>query len=302
MASSTIDIDGRRLKVSNLDKVLYPAASFTKAQVIDYYARIAPVLLRHIGDRPVTLVRYPDGVEGKHFYEKNCASHRPDWITTQRVPSERSGHIEFCVLSDTPSLVWSANLAALELHPYLHRAADLDRPTMVVVDLDPGPQQTIRDCAKLAIELRDLLDQLDLACFPKASGGKGLHLAVPLNTKVTYEDTKPFARSLAMLMAQRHPSKITANMSKAKRGGRIFIDWSQNTASKTTVAAYSLRAKAEPTVSMPLTWDEVASLSRSRKHQPIDLSPATMLKRIEKQGDLFEPVLMMKQTLPTFEV
>lgn len=298
MASSTVDIGGRHLKLSNLDKAMYPSASFTKADVIDYYARIASVLLPHLRDRPVTLVRYPDGVGGKHFFSKNCPPHRPDWVRTRRVPSERSGAIEFCVLSEEASLVWTANLAALELHPYLHRTESLDRPTMLVLDLDPGPEQTIKDCAKLALKLRDRLAELELECFAKASGGKGIHLAVPLNTKVSYDQAKPFAQSLAKLMAQREPAKVTANMSKAKRGGRVLIDWSQNTTSKTTVAAYSLRARERPSVSLPLTWDEVASISRSRGKQPIDLSPGAALKRIEKHGDLFEPVLTMRQTLP----
>ena len=301
MTSSLITIDGRQLKLSNLDKPMYPATGFTKAQVIDYYARIAPILLPHIRDRPITLVRYPDGVEGKFFFEKNCASHRPDWMLTQPVPSERSGVIEFCVLADEPSLVWAANLAALELHPYLHRVDQLDRPTMIVFDLDPGPGQTLRDCARLALELRDVFDHLDLDAYAKTSGGKGMHMAVPLNTAVTYEQTKGFAESLARLMARRHPQRLTANMSKAKRNGRIFIDWSQNTASKTTVAAYSLRAKPEPSVSLPLTWDEVETISRSRKRQPIDMSPQAVLDRADRDGDLFEAVLKQKQSLPSFE-
>lgn len=301
-AGAVLHLDGHDLKLTNLDKVLYPAApggGFTKGDVIDYYARICPVLLPHFRDRPVTLVRFPDGVEGEHFYEKNCPTYRPPWMDTHPVPRSTGGNIDFCVLNDAASVVWVANLAALELHPYLHRQQDIDTPTHMVFDFDPGPDQTIRDCAKTALLFRDMLEQVKLRCFAKTSGGKGIHLAVPFNTKVTYDQTKSFAQSLATLLEREHPDRYTANMSKAKRGGRIFIDWSQNSIHKTTAGAYSLRAKETPRVSMPLTWDEVESLSRSRKKDPIDMSPKAVLKRVEKHGDLFEEVLTLKQRMPS---
>lgn len=294
----TVIIENREVSLSNLDKVLYPAAGTTKADVIDYYARIAPAMLPHLKDRPVSLKRFPDGVDGESFFEKNCPSHRPRWVRTRAVPRGSGGQIDYCVLFDRPSLVWVANLAALELHTFLHRVGKLDRPTMVVFDLDPGAPASLRHCAKIALLLRELFDELGLECFVKSSGGKGLHMAIPLNTSITYDRTKAFARAVAEHMAAAHPRTVTSVMSKARRGGKVFIDWSQNHPTKTTACAYTLRAREAPSVSMPLSWDEVQGLSRRRKNDRIDTSPASVLARVDRDGDLFAPVLHRKQDLP----
>jgi bifunctional non-homologous end joining protein LigD len=314
--ASVVEIAGRQVRLSNVAKVYYPATGTTKGEVLDYYARIAAVLLPHFRDRAVTLVRYPDGVDGKHFYEKNCPSHRPPWVGTTSVPrggdgrrsrsrsnnsSSNADTIDFCLLVDEAALLWAVNLGAIELHPYLHRADDIDRPTHMVFDLDPGPDRGLRDCARLALQLRDTLDELGLACVAKASGGKGVHLSVPLNGSATYEQTKPFALAIAQVLEQRDPESCTSSMSKAKRGGRVFIDWSQNTQSKTTAGVYSLRAGDRPRVSMPLTWDDIATIGRSRRKEPIDLSPAAALARVERDGDLWADVLTRKQPLPHVE-
>lgn len=299
--SSVVSVAGHEIRLSNLDKVLYPKTGFTKGEVLEYYAKVAPVLLPHLRERPVTLVRFPNGVDGEHFYEKNCPTYRPPWMETKSVPrgaTSGGGMIDFCVLNDEAALLWVVNLAALELHPYLHHRRSIERPTHMVFDFDPGPERSLKDCAQLALTFRDMLAHLGLKCFAKTSGGKGIHMAVPLNTDVTYDDTRTFAQAFAQIMEQKAPKLYTSNMSKAKRGGRIFIDWSQNSIHKTTAGVYSMRAKDEPRVSMPLTWDEVEMISTSRKKQPIDMSPRSVLDRVEEHGDLFAPVLKLEQRLP----
>jgi bifunctional non-homologous end joining protein LigD len=295
--AATVEIDGKTVHLSNLDKVLYPEAGFTKAHVIDYYRRIAPALLPHLANRPVTLKRYPDGVEGPFFYEKQCPSYRPAFVRTAPVYSERKGgDIDYCLLDTLPSLVWAANLADLELHTFLHDAKDVNRPHAVVFDLDPGPGTDLVDCCRLGLRVRDLFDELGLVAFAKTSGSKGLQIYVPLNTPtVTYEDTKPFARAVGEILERETPSAVTTNMSKAERPGRVLIDWSQNDDHKTTVCVYSLRAKAFPTVSAPVTWEEVAAVSK-----PDDLRflAEDMIERVETHGDLFRPLLEMEQSLP----
>ena len=295
---SELDIGGRTLVVSNLDKVLYPEAGFTKAQVIDYYVRIAPVLLPHLKSRPITLKRYPDGVEGFFFYEKQCPSHRPKWVKTARVPSDRRGEINYCVINDLPALVWAANLADLELHTFLHRAPAIEKPLALVFDLDPGPPADIIDCCRIAIDLKKLFEDLNLETIVKSSGSKGLQLYVPLNTATTYEKTKSFAHAVAERMEKQQPDKVVSRMQKSLREGKVLIDWSQNDDHKTTVSVYSLRAKSQPTVSTPLKWDEVTRALKGAPGSDLIFTSADVLKRVDKLGDLFEPLLKVKQRLP----
>ena len=298
-AATELDIDGRKVRVTNLAKVLYPASDFTKAQVIDYYARIADVLLPHLHQRPVTLKRYPDGVDAGFFYEKNAPAHRPPWLKTAPVWSDtRSGEIHYCLLNDRASLVWAANLASLELHPFLHRAPRLARPESVVFDLDPGPPASIVECCVVALALRKLFAAHGLDCLAKTSGSKGLQLFVPLNMPTTYEKTKPFAQRVAERMRESAPQMVVTQMRRALRPGKVFIDWSQNDPHKTTVSVYSLRARPSPTVSTPVTWTEVGKCARSRDPQTLVFDCAAVLRRVKRRGDLFAPLLTLQQRLP----
>jgi bifunctional non-homologous end joining protein LigD len=245
------------------------------------------------------LKRYPDGVEGFFFYEKQCPSHRPKWVRTTKVPSNReAGHIDYCVMNDLPALVWAANLADLELHTFLHRAPAIEKPTTMAFDLDPGAPADIVQCCRVGLWLRDLFDEMELQSFAKTSGSKGLQVFVPLNTAVTYDSTKTFARGIAQYLEREHPDLIVSKMQKALRKGKVLIDWSQNDEHKTTVCVYSLRAKAKPSVSTPVTWDEVAAALKQKKPERLTFLTDDVLKRVEKQGDLFEPVLALKQKLP----
>ena len=297
---SELEVEGRKLTVSNLEKVLYPEAGFTKAQVIDYYIRIAPVLLPHLKNRPITLKRYPDGVEGFFFYEKQCPAHRPQWVKPTKVPGSREeGHIDYCVMNDLPALVWAANLADLELHTFLHRAPAIARPTALAFDLDPGPPADIVLCCQVALWLKDIFDELGLESFPKTSGSKGLQLFVPLNTATTYDKTKEFAHTLAERLEREHPAQVVSRMTKSLRRGKVFIDWSQNDNHKTTVNVYSLRAKSQPTVSTPVTWEEVARCLKTKSADRLVFVSDDVLKRVKKHGDLFAPVQTLKQRLPS---
>jgi bifunctional non-homologous end joining protein LigD len=299
---SELEVAGRKLVVSNLDKVLYPEAGFTKGQVIDYYIRIAPVLLPHLENRPITLKRYPDGVEGFFFYEKQCPSHRPKWLKTTKVPSNRAeGHIDYCVLNDLPALVWAANLADLELHTFLHRAPAITRPTALAFDLDPGPPADIVQCCEVGLWVKALFDEVGLQSFPKTSGSKGLQVFVPLNTATTYEKTKPFAHAIALRLEQEHPDRVVSRMQKVLRKGKVLIDWSQNDDHKTTVSVYSLRARAQPTVSTPVTWEEVETCWKRKAADRLRFLSNEVLQRVEKHGDLFAPVLTLKQRLPSLK-
>src|SRR5438477_2446669 len=292
-------VDDRKLQVSNLDKVLYPKAGFTKAQVIDYYIRIAPVLLPHLKDRPLTMKRYPDGVEGQFFYEKNCPVHRPKWVQTAKVWSEGNQRImNYCLANDLPTLVWAANLADLELHTSLSRKNNIERPTMMVFDLDPGAPADIVQCCQVGLSLRDLLGKMKLKSFAKTSGSKGLQVYVPLNTPATFDQTKDLSRALAQLLEREHGTLVTSNMSKAVRKGKVFVDWSQNDEHKTTICVYSLRAKEEPTVSTPVTWDEVANCLKKKKAELLKFRSDKTLERVKKMGDLFAPVENLKQKPP----
>jgi bifunctional non-homologous end joining protein LigD len=294
-----IAIGGKRLTVSNLDKVLYPQAQFTKGQVIDYYVQVAPVLLPHLKDRPLTLKRYPNGVDREFFYEKRCPEYRPRWVETASLWSKTNeGKISYCLANNLATLVWAANLADLELHTSLARYQKPDRPTMMVFDLDPGPGTDVLDCAEAGIWIRDLLKEMKLESFPKTSGSKGLQIYVPLNASVTFDQTKRFSRALADGLAKQKPEKIVAQMSKQLRQDKVFIDWSQNDVHKTTVCAYSLRAKEQPTVSMPLSWREVEQALKSRSAKKLSFDAAEAVKRVHRLGDLFAPVLTLKQKLP----
>ena len=289
----------RKIQVSNLDKILYPKAGFTKGQVIDYYIRIAPVLLPHLKDRPLTMKRYPNGVEGEFFYEKNCPSHRPKWVRTAKVWSDGNQRImDYCLANDLPTLVWAANLADLELHTSLSRKNNIERPTVMVFDLDPGAPADIVQCCEVGLWLRELLESMKLKCFAKTSGSKGLQVYVPLNTAVTYDDTKSLSRALAQHLEHEHVGRVTSNMSKALRKGKVFVDWSQNDEHKTTVCVYSLRAKEEPTVSTPVSWQEVENCLKKKKADLLKFRSDQALGRVEKLGDLFEPIETLKQKLP----
>ena len=292
-------VEGKKLAVSNLNKVLYPKVGFTKGQVVDYYIRIAPVLLPHLQDRPLTMKRYPNGVEGEFFYEKNCPSHRPKWVKTAKVWSEGNKRMmNYCLANDLPTLVWAANLADLELHTSLARKRNVARPTMMVFDLDPGAPADIVQCCQVGLWLHELLSKMKLKSFAKTSGSKGLQVYVPLNTPVTFDQTKDLSRTLAQLLEQEHSDLVTSNMSRALRKGKVFVDWSQNDEHKTTICVYSLRAREEPTVSTPVTWNEVANCLKKKKADLLRFRSDQTLARVKKMGDLFETVEKLKQKLP----
>ena len=290
-----VEVEGRRLSLSNLDKVMYPETGFTKGQVIYYYTRIAPVLLPHLRDRPLTLKRYPNGVEGQYFYEKQCPSHRPDLVRSEPVVL-RSKTIQFCVCDDLPTLVWLANLADLELHPSLSKVPEVERPTVMAFDLDPGPPAGIPECCEVAVILRDALGRIGLESFAKTSGSKGIQVYVPLNVEdVDYDHgTKRLSQALARHLEGEHPKLIVSTQKKELRKGKVLIDWSQNDEHKTTVSVYSLRARERPTVSTPLDWDEVEAADPDA----LVFEAADVLERVEERGDLFAQVAELKQGLP----
>ena len=285
--------DGRRLKLSNWDKVLFPSPGFTKGDLIDFYARIAPELVPHLHDRPLTLKRYPNGVEAQYFYEKQSPSHRPEWVATKRI-----GDIEYTLAQDRPTLVWLANLADIELHTSLSLAGDPQRPTMLVFDLDPGPGAGMVQCCEVGLVLCGLFSQLGLESFAKTSGSKGLQVYVPLNAPASYEQTKPFARRVAELLEQRMPELVVSRMTKRLRPGKVLVDWSQNDAHKTTVNVYSVRARERPTVSTPVAWEEVKRCREAGDPELLTFDTADVLGRIDEHGDLFAPVLSLVQALP----
>jgi bifunctional non-homologous end joining protein LigD len=292
-------VEGKKLSVSNLDKVLYPKVGFTKGQVIDYYIRIAPVLLPHLEDRPLTMKRYPNGVDAEFFYEKNCPAHRPKWVKTAKVWSEGNNRtMDYCLAQDLPTLVWAANLADLELHTSLAKKNDVARPTMMVFDLDPGAPADIVQCSQVGLWLRDLLGEMKLKSFAKTSGSKGLQVYVPLNTPATFDQTKDLSRALAQLLEHAHGNLVTSNMSKSVRKGKVFVDWSQNDEHKTTICVYSLRAREEPTVSSPVAWDEVETCLKKKKANLLKFRSDKVIARVKKMGDLFAPVEKLKQKLP----
>ncbi len=290
-----IEIEGRKVALTNLDKVLFPSG-FTKGQVIDFYIRASDSLLPHLQDRPITLKRYPDGVQGPHFYEKDAPRYTPAWVRTFNVP-RRSGQadIRYIVIDDLPTLVWCANLANLELHPFLHRAPHIDQPTAIAFDLDPGEGADVLTCASVAFWLQEVFEAEGLEAFPKVSGSKGMQVYVPLNTPMTYAQTQPFARGLAQRMEREHPDLVVSDMTKTRRAGKVFIDWSQNSDFKTTVSVYSLRAKrSAPYVSMPVTWEELRAAVRKQDPAALTFDPEAALARLAKHGDLWAGVLTLK--------
>ncbi len=291
---SHVEIEGRRLRLSNLDKVLYPQAGFTKAQIVDYYARIGEVMVPHLADRPVTLVRWPDGVDSQSFFEKRCPSHAPEWMRSAAVNDDLSQ----CVLDDLPSLVWAANMAALELHTPQARVSSPDRPDSMVFDLDPGPGSSVLDCCRVGLDLHGVLAELGLESVAKTSGSKGLHMAVPLHTEVTDDDTKGFALALGQLLANREPDRVTVVMRKDLRKGKVFVDWSQNDRHKTTVCAYSMRGKERPMVSTPVTWDEVSDALDGKDPDALTFEAPDVLDRVGQVGDVYLPNLELEQELP----
>jgi bifunctional non-homologous end joining protein LigD len=299
-ATTPIEVGGRTLKLSNLDKVLWPQSGFTKGQMIDYYMRISTLLLPHLSRRPLTLKRYPDGVIAEFFYEKQCPTYRPAWLATCPIPSRSiSGKvINYCVVDDLPSLVWVANLASIELHPLLACCPHTDRPTALAFDLDPGPPAGLLDCCRVGLWVKDVLDRLSLRSFPKTSGSKGLQVYVPLNTAHTYDDTKPFARTIARFLEREHPDQVVERMDKSLRKGKVLIDWSQNDLSKSTVSVYSLRAQIHPTVSTPASWLEVQQALNTKHPEHLQFEAPGVLRRIEQLGDLFAPVRTLRQRLP----
>jgi bifunctional non-homologous end joining protein LigD len=300
-ADRQVEVEGRELKLTNLDKVLYPEAGFTKGEMVDYYAKVAPAMVPHLAGRAVTLRRFPEGVEDMDaaFFEKRCPKHRPKWVKTARVEAgPHAGKIDFCVCDGLPTLVWMAQLAAIELHPSLSLARAPKRPTVLAFDLDPGPPANIVDCCRVGLRLRDMFGHFGVECFPKTSGSKGLQVYVPLNSKVDYETTKPFAKAIAQLLEKQTPDEVVSKMKKVEREGKVFVDWSQNHQSKTTIAVYSLRARERPTVSTPVTWDEVERAVEKDDVSSLVFEAADVLERVEQHGDLFAPVLELQQKLP----
>jgi bifunctional non-homologous end joining protein LigD len=299
---SVLEVEGKQIKLSNFDKVLYPKAGFTKGQVIDYYVRVAPALLPHLAGRPLTLKRYPEGVDGMFFYEKNCPKYRPQWIKTAKIWSEGNNRfMYYCVVEDVATLVWLANLADLELHTSLSRAPEMQQPTVIAFDLDPGPPANIVQCCQVGLWVREIFEQFGMQSFPKTSGSKGLQVYVPLNSDVSYDQTKPFAKAIAQLLEERHPGQVVSDMKKALRTNKVFVDWSQNDSYKTTVCVYSLRARERPTVSTPVTWEEVERCLKKEDPELLVFTSGHVLERVEKVGDLFAPVLKLKQKLPALE-
>lgn len=295
MAETVVELEGRRLRVRNLEKVLYPDAGFTKAEVIDYYVRIAPAMLPHIADRAVTLRRYPDGVDGQSFFEKRCPGHRPDYVTTLVGPGDRVGGIDYCRLDSLPALAWAANMAALEIHAPMATGDDIESPQMCVFDLDPGEPATITECARIGLEIKAVLAGIGLECLAKTSGSKGMQMYVPLNRPHTHDHASGFAHAVARVLEKHRPDEVTSVMTKKLRGGKVFIDWSQNSRHKTTAAPYSLRARPTPTVSTPVTWDEVSDAADGAQ---LSFTAAEVLARVGSMGDLFAAATSLEQDLP----
>jgi bifunctional non-homologous end joining protein LigD len=295
-AATVVRVGEREVSLSNLDKVLYPETGTTKGEVIQYYAAIAPLMLAHLVGRCITLKRFPNGVDTKGFFEKRCPKHRPEWVGTFLGPGDREGEIGYCAFDEPADLVWAANMAAIELHVPMALAADLDSPQILVFDFDPGPQTTIKDCCEVALWVREILAAAGLDAWAKTSGSKGLQLYVPLNTPCTHEHAADFALAVGQVLERQHRDRVTTVMAKAVRPGKIFVDWSQNARHKTTIGVYSMRARPQPTVSTPVTWEEVEACAAG----DVELRFAwdAVLARVDELGDLFAPVLTTEQRLP----
>ena len=295
----TLEVEGKTLRLSNLDRVLYPETGFTKGDLIDYYAAVAPAILPHLEGRPLTMRRFPGGVNGKSFWEKRCPAHRPDWVKTESIWSESNEEeLDYCVAGDVATLVWAANLADIEMHTSLATARERETPRTVVFDLDPGQPADIMDCAELALTIRGMLAGAGLVTFVKTSGSKGMQLYLPVNTETDYETTKTFAHRLARMLEKEMPDQVVSRMKKSLREGRVFVDWSQNVRHKTTVCVYSMRARPHPSVSTPVTWEEVESAVGDDDAGKLTFGPDDVLDRIAEKGDLFAEVLELKQELP----
>jgi bifunctional non-homologous end joining protein LigD len=293
--SVEVAVGDRTLRLSNLNKILYPEVGFTKAQVIDYYARIAVVMLPHITGRCITMRRWPNGVDEPSFFEKRCPGHRPDWLPVGVGPGDSRGGIEYCRLEEPAALVWTANLAALELHGPMARCGDIETPTTLVFDLDPGSPASMAECCRVALVIRDILSAVGLDAYAKTSGSKGLQLYIPLNRPHTHRHAADFAHAVGRLAAKQEPDLVVVEMNKSVRSGKVFVDWSQNSRHKTTIAPYSLRAKAHPTVSTPVRWDEV---QQGGAGAPLWFEATDVLNRVDRLGDLFAPVADQEQDLP----
>jgi len=296
--SPVVEVEGRRLRVSSLEKVLWPTAGYTKGQMLDYYVRVAPVLVPHLAGRPVTLRRLPEGVEEAGWYQNDCPPGRPEWVEVETVewPSGRTW--DFCAVDDLPTLVWVANLGTIELHPFLALRTRLERPTSLVLDLDPGPPAGLADCCRIALRLQALLEGAGLAAFPKVSGALGLHVLVPLNDEHTWQETKAFARAVAGVLATESPDEVVDRQQRGLRAGKVLVDWLQNDPTRSTVAPYSLRAEGWPTVSAPVTWEEVQRAAGEGRDELLVFEPEAALDRVDRLGDLFRPVLELRQRLP----
>ena len=296
-SSLAVEVAGRSLTLSNLDKVLYTEAGFTKSQVIDYYARIAPYMLPHLDERCITLKRFPDGSHTQGFFEKRCPKHRPEWLGTHPGPGDRNGEIGYCAIDEPAALVWCANMAALELHAPMSLAASIENPRQMVFDFDPGEPAAMRECCTVALAVREVLSSVGLEGFCKTSGSKGLQMYVPLNSPdATQEHAAGFALAVGQVLEKQQPTLVTTVMAKAARPGKIFVDWSQNARHKTTIAPYSLRARPLPTVSTPITWDEVAAGSAG--DTDLRFTAPDVLTRVDQFGDIFQAVLQRVQVLP----
>jgi bifunctional non-homologous end joining protein LigD len=296
-----VEVEGRELKLTNLDKVLYPEAGFTKGQVVDYYAKIAPAMIPHLSGRAVTLRRFPEGVDDLDaaFFEKRCPKHRPKWVKTARVEAgPHAGKIDFCVCDSLPTLIWMAQLAAIELHPSLSLSRAPKRPTVLAFDLDPGPPADVVQCCEVALRLREMFGHFGVQSFPKTSGSKGLQVYIPLNARVSYETTKPFAKAIAQLLEKQTPESVVSKMKKVEREGKVFVDWSQNHQRKTTIAVYSLRARERPTASTPIKWEEVEAVAEDGDASTLVFEADAVVDRVQRHGDLFAPVLELEQELP----
>ena len=288
-------VGGRELTVTNLDKVFYPESGFTKGQVIEYYERIAPVMLPHVKDRPLTMRRFPDGVDGPSFFEKHVPAHAPDWLRHVSVPSSTGETtVEFCVVCDLPTLIWAANLGTIEFHVPLWRIGNRRKlpgpPDHMVFDLDPGEGSTVVECCRVARLIVDLLTDRDLQSFAKTSGSRGLQLYVPLGRRSTWQTAREDSRQIAKQLERQHPDLVVSTMRKSLRRRRVLIDWSQNHPSKSTVATYLLRARPEPTVSTPVTWEEVDQCADDGDAGLLRFTAPQVLERVNSFGDLFAPV------------
>jgi bifunctional non-homologous end joining protein LigD len=297
-ARTEVDVGGRRLAIGHLDRVVFPATGTTKGEVLDYYVRVADVMLAHLRDRLLHMHRYPEGVEGPRFWQKGCPEHRPDWIATAPVWSRDKGQaIDYCVVQELAALLWAVNIGSIELHTSLHRRDDLHRPSAIAFDLDPGPGAGLLECADVALRVRALLAELGLDAWPKTSGGKGLQVYVPLDGEATYAQTKPVARTVAEVLEAHTPDRVVSRMARSLRAGKVLVDWSQNTEHKSMVCAYSVRAKERPTVSTPLLWTEVEAAVGRGDAGALVFEMGAVLERVAEHGDLFAPVLAQRQAL-----